>query len=300
LGDGNLQLVAQAEDPDDPRAAGLIAVWSVTKTPAGQKLELTREPSSTLMARGKPSGPGTYELQLTVTDGGGATTVETLTLPLVFGDKGQLIVPPRPNMPPTLSAFLGATVQLPAYGSGMPYTCAWETSANNGATWTPLPNAADRPAMQYGPLTLQDNNRQFRVKATNAAATVVSGVTTLTVIDPAGGLLAIERTLNVHEDCGTANVLVHRTLHATGKVTVKYATAALSAQPAKEFTAVTGTLTWEDGDNTDKTIAIPITKNPAKTGNKAFTVQITTPTGNAQIAQERCTVIIADLEAEQK
>ncbi|MHB9026525.1 MAG: TIGR03790 family protein [Armatimonadota bacterium] len=296
VNDRFLQLNAQAEDPEDPRGAGMTAVWTVTKTPAGQTLELATLPYSIFAAKGKPSGPGTYEVRLTVTDIGGATTTETLILPLVFADNGQLIVPPRPNMTPALSGFLTTTVFLQAYGSGMPYTCAWETSADGGTTWTPLPGASDRPNVQFGPLTLQDNNRLFRVKATNAAASIVSGITKLTVVDPPGGLLVMERTVNVREDCGTASVIVHRTLHTKGKVTVKYTVPPIAGLTA----AATGTLTWEDGDGADKTIAVPITKNPAKTGNKAFTVQINTPTGGAEITLGQCSVVVADLEAEQK
>ena len=80
----------------------------------------------------------------------------------------------------------------------------------------------------------------------------------------------------VKEDAGTATLTVSRTA-SDGRVRVKYATIAGTAQPGVDYVAQSGILEWTDGDKKDKTIVLKIIPDliaKYEGGDKKFSVRL--------------------------
>ena len=68
---------------------------------------------------------------------------------------------------------------------------------------------------------------------------------------------------SVKEDEGEATIAVRRVDGSDGKVSVSYSTTDGSATAGSDYTETSGTLIWEDGDQTDKTFTIPVMADKA-------------------------------------
>jgi hypothetical protein len=81
---------------------------------------------------------------------------------------------------------------------------------------------------------------------------------------------------------GSATLQVSRTYGSSGAVSITYqTTVAGTAAQNVDYTPVSGTLSWADGDTTNKTFTVPIINNAAETGNLSLWTQLTNPTGGA-------------------
>jgi choice-of-anchor B domain-containing protein len=94
-----------------------------------------------------------------------------------------------------------------------------------------------------------------------------------------GAVTFIGTTLTVSEANAGATVRLQRVGGHAGTVTVQYATADGSALAASDYTARTGTVTWEDGDTTEKTIAVTVTNDAQDEGTERFGVMLSNPGG---------------------
>ena len=70
-----------------------------------------------------------------------------------------------------------------------------------------------------------------------------------------------------------------RTGPTEGEVSVRYATRPATARAGTDFEAVTGTLTWADGEAGDKTFTVPILDDGLNEGRELFHVDLTDPVG---------------------
>jgi hypothetical protein len=86
------------------------------------------------------------------------------------------------------------------------------------------------------------------------------------------------------ENAGPATISVARTGSATGAVSVQFATRDASAVAGTNYTATQGTLSWANGDTTDKTISVPLTSDGDLLGNKSFGIELLNATGGATIS----------------
>ena len=108
------------------------------------------------------------------------------------------------------------------------------------------------------------------------------------------GLIGLTLTSqNVSETAATVTYSVRRTGGTTGAVSVHYATAAGQAQPGFDFEAASGTLTWNDGDASDKTLSIDLINDAVAEADEDFSLTLSAPTGGAQLAASEATTIIA-------
>jgi hypothetical protein len=82
---------------------------------------------------------------------------------------------------------------------------------------------------------------------------------------------------------------VRRTGGRSGVVSVDYATAAGTALPGSDFEAVSGTLTWNDGETDEKTITINLVDDAAAELNEDFSLTLSAPTGGATLAASKST-----------
>jgi sugar lactone lactonase YvrE len=85
-------------------------------------------------------------------------------------------------------------------------------------------------------------------------------------------------------EAGTViTVSVRRTDGSTGAVSADYATVSGSAKAGLDFTSVSGTLTWGDGDTDSKVISVAILDDAAVESGEDFQIHLDNPTGGATI-----------------
>jgi hypothetical protein len=114
-----------------------------------------------------------------------------------------------------------------------------------------------------------------------------------------GALQFSAPTYNVNENGGTATVTVTRAGGSTGSVSVNYATSNGTAAAGSDYTAVSGTLTFADGETT-KTFTVPIANDAAVEGNETINLTLTNPTGGATLGGQTTAVLtIQDDDAAQ-
>lgn len=89
---------------------------------------------------------------------------------------------------------------------------------------------------------------------------------------------------------------VTRSGGATGAVGVNYATVNGSATAGQDYSARSGTLSWDDRSSVSRAISIPITSDSLAEGGETFTVVLSNPTGGALLGTATATVTIVDDE----
>jgi hypothetical protein len=105
-------------------------------------------------------------------------------------------------------------------------------------------------------------------KSAHAASVPVNGDVTLSA-----------SIYTVAESAGSVTLTLRRTGGTQGALSVTYKTVAETAVAGKEFTAETGTLTWADGDNANKTFTIPILSTTTTASTKYFAIRLAPGTG---------------------
>ncbi|HYG23028.1 MAG TPA: Calx-beta domain-containing protein [Verrucomicrobiae bacterium] len=103
-----------------------------------------------------------------------------------------------------------------------------------------------------------------------------------TVVTPGPGILSLKPNLYVREPAGPAVVMVTRESGSNGVVTVQYSTSPFEAAAPGDYTQITGTLTFTNGQ-TQSTIAIPITNDMQGECNELFRLVLSNPTGGAAL-----------------
>ncbi len=128
-------------------------------------------------------------------------------------------------------------------------------------------------------------------------ATLSGSFITATATDPSGntsefsacatGVVASPGTLQLstsfiskNENAGSFAIEVTRSNGSSGIVSVNYATADGTAKAPSDYTATSGTLTFNDGE-LSKTISVPIVDDSTPEGSESFTLALTNPTGGA-------------------
>src|SRR5262249_20725628 len=97
---------------------------------------------------------------------------------------------------------------------------------------------------------------------------------------------------------GTADVVVQRLFGGHGSVTVHYSTAdgtdLNKAMAGRDYTAISGTLTWADGDTAPQTIHVPLLDDGKSHGVEDFTLTLDTAGGNALLGATTTATIRID------
>ena len=128
---------------------------------------------------------------------------------------------------------------------------------------------------------LIEPDEQFTVtlqNPSNATIAVAQGTGTIVNDDSAGKLQFSSQTFTVTEDVGSALITVNRVDGATGTVTVKIATSDGTATAGSDYTAITGTLTFNQAD-TSKTFLIPIANDHVLESGETVNLTLSDPTG---------------------
>jgi choice-of-anchor B domain-containing protein len=106
---------------------------------------------------------------------------------------------------------------------------------------------------------------------------------TVTLAQSAGQIGFVGTASDVTEGGGVATVRVQRTGGFAGVVTVDYATSDLSASAGTEYTAVSGTLTWADGELSAQQFTVPIVDDTLPEPAETFRIVLSNPSGGATI-----------------
>ncbi|MEO7795379.1 MAG: Calx-beta domain-containing protein, partial [Thermoanaerobaculia bacterium] len=95
----------------------------------------------------------------------------------------------------------------------------------------------------------------------------------------------------VQESAAAVEVIVRRHNGDTGEVTVAVATVDGSAIDGEDYVAASTTLTWLDGDHSDKSLTIEILSDDIAEGLETFGVVLSNPTGGVEIGALGSTVV---------
>ena len=106
---------------------------------------------------------------------------------------------------------------------------------------------------------------------------------------PAGSLQfsAVSYSANENDPGGNITVTVTRTGGSSGDISVDYATLDGTANAALDYSAVTGTLIFVNGDATNKTFTIPIIDDNIFEGDETFNVVLSVATGGSTLGTNR-------------
>lgn len=90
-------------------------------------------------------------------------------------------------------------------------------------------------------------------------------------------------TLSVAESAASVTVRLQRTGGLAGAVSVQYTTSNGTATAGSDYSATSGTLTWPDDDNEERTFTIPLTNDTTVEENETIRVILSNPTAGAVI-----------------
>lgn len=98
------------------------------------------------------------------------------------------------------------------------------------------------------------------------------------------------------ENDGSVSLTVSRTGSGVGGASVDFTTGDGSATSGNDYLLTSGTLTWSDGDTTDKTISVSLQDDSDVEGSENFTVTLSNPAGATIGAIASTTVTLSDVE----
>ena len=135
--------------------------------------------------------------------------------------------------------------------------------------------------------SVMEDPEEFRIVLSNpsGAGIAIADARVTLRESPAGEIGFGTDVFEVAESAGSVTLKVHRTGGYGGAVSVQYRTVELNngAKAGADFTATSGTLRWEHGDDTPRSIVIPITQDSLKEFSETFLVLLELPTGGAML-----------------
>jgi uncharacterized delta-60 repeat protein len=101
---------------------------------------------------------------------------------------------------------------------------------------------------------------------------------------------------NVSASATSISIPVRRTGGSSGAVSVGYTTRESSdMSPSRGLLGIGGTLSWADGDTTDKSIVIAMPAGAANSGPEGFALSLTNPSGGASLSDGEMDVQVTDM-----
>lgn len=132
----------------------------------------------------------------------------------------------------------------------------------------------------------------------NNTRTIVAAFRNAVAANP-GVLQFTASASSVAENGGAAVLTVARTGGSSGAASVNYATVAGTALAGGDFTAVSGTLNWADGETTSKTISVTILDDANAESSETFAVSLSGASGASLSTPASVTVTITDNDSAQ-
>lgn len=150
------------------------------------------------------------------------------------------------------------------------------------------------------PFAESDETFLLRLSNATGGATIETDQAEITIVDddtvdPAGFFRFSRPMYMVMEGLPSLAVTIIRDAGSSGQVSVDYFTGDDGASAGEDYTAVSGTLTFADGE-TEKTILIPIIDDTLAEDDERFWIYLENPTGGAAVVVSGAQLIITDNE----
>jgi len=178
-------------------------------------------------------------------------------------------------------------------GSAQPFVDYYSTNGlltfNEGVTnltiIVPLvPQSQVKPPVSLSVILTNAVNGATLASPSNATVTIYSSSTNT--------YLSFATATNlVPWDAGDVALTVLRLYNVSGTTTVAYSTTDGTATAGTNYVATSGTLTFTNGQ-TQQTIIVPLIANTQTTGNRNFTVSLSSPSGSAQLLAPSVTTVV--------
>jgi Calx-beta domain/Divergent InlB B-repeat domain/NPCBM/NEW2 domain len=211
-----------------------------------------------------------FELVLTATDSVGATASTSVTiLPMTV----QITLQTSPTGLIVVYGALTGTAPMTRTSIVGSMQTISTLSPQNGLTFSTW---SDGGAQQHNILVGQTSAVFTATFATSA---------------PPGTLQLSGATYSVGENGGSATITVRRTGGSAGAVGVSLATSNGTATAGADYTAVTQTVTFANGESGDKPVSVPILEDTAVEGNETVNLTLSNPTGGAALGSPSAAVL---------
>lgn len=259
----------------DPGETITLALQNVTGGTAGAQTAAT----VTINEAGAPGLLQFSTAAYTVSENGGAATI---TVDRVGGSNGAVSV-------------------SYATSNGTATAGADYTTASGTLNWADGDTASKTFTVPILDDNLAEGDETVNVTLTSPTngATLGTAAAVLTITDFEPGTISVAggAAISVNEAAGTVTITLTRTNAANGSVSVAYSTSPGTATSPADFTATSGTVTWNDGDTSTRTITIPITVDTTPESAESFTVNLSSPTAGAVVANPTVTITIVEVAA---
>jgi len=132
---------------------------------------------------------------------------------------------------------------------------------------------------------------------TGGASVGSPGTATVSIADndtatpPPGTLQFSSATYQVAESGGSIQITVRRLNGSGGAVSVSYATSNGTASAGADYTGTSGTLSWPDGDTSDKTFSVSIATDGLSENSETVNLALTAPGGGATLGSPASSVL---------
>jgi serine protease len=276
-GDGSAKTISVPITDDTLAEATETIALTLSSPSGGATLGATR--TATLSITDNDSAPGTLALTsaaYSVAENGGSVTI---TVTRTGGSNGAASV-----------AY--ATANSTAL-AGSDYT------AKSGTlTWASRDIANKTFTIAVTNDTLVEGNETLQVKLSGATVATLGSPSsaTVTIVDDdssgsAGNLAFSAATASAAENAGTATITVKRAVGSAGAVSVAYASSNGTATAGSDYTAVSGTLNWANGDLTTKSFNVAILDDSLPEANETVNFTLSSPTGGATLGTTKTEVL---------
>jgi hypothetical protein len=173
-----------------------------------------------------------------------------------------------------------------------------ERRVNADGTWSTLASLPENMTAYtdvgpFAPLSVY----AYRVVAQNSAGDSLPS--NEEAFEASAGFVELTaRTHKLNKSAGAAVLSVMRFGGGTGAVTVNYATANSTASAGVHYSAVSGVLSWADGETGIKTVSVPILNTATPQQARQFYVTLSSPVGGLRLGVfSRISVLIEDPSA---
>lgn len=178
--------------------------------------------------------------------------------------------------------------------SGSALTCSDLAPTSGILTWAEgdmAPKTITVPVLNDG---VPEGSELFKILLSDptGGAQIVnpSGAIVEIVDNPQGVVQLSTPTYSAAEEDGYFEIQVMR-FGQTGAITVDYATSDQSATAGTDYTAVSGVLSWADGDTAVKTVQIPISADILWEDDETIGFTLSNPTGGALLSSPSAAVL---------
>jgi hypothetical protein len=100
-------------------------------------------------------------------------------------------------------------------------------------------------------------------------------------------------TYETNEEAGTITITVSRTGGTEGAVSIDFATTPDTAHSGTDYSTISGTFNWADGESGDRTFEIPILQDTLNEGKELINLTLTNAVGTPELGITSATVAIA-------